>query len=253
MTHFPGLNRLCARFSLDRVHGYRGDHFSCAWSSRSARRGWRCAAARVRIFHHVSVGARRVHRHSVDRDGTSVERLTFGSPNRVGFAVSMALAASYAVLMIVQRRMIASRPKVFERLRSRLAEIKSIVPHTLRERRIWTLAAITAGCCEEVFFRGYLLTFMASFGGMIAAVAVCAVLFGLYHAYFGPAWHPQDRRVRTAHDIDRAVVWIPDPRDLHSRHRRLDERRHRLPRLLERPRAGDGIGIRSGFVTAPRL
>lgn len=88
--------------------------------------------------------------------------LLLGSPNRWGFAVSMALTASYVVLMILQRRSIANRPKVLERLQSRIAEIKAIVPHTLRERRIWTLAAITAGCCEEVFFRGYLLTFIAS-------------------------------------------------------------------------------------------
>ncbi len=111
--------------------------------------------------------------------------LLLGSPNRLGFAVSMALAASYAIFMILQRRMIANRPKVLERLRSRIAEIKSIVPHTLGERRLWTFAAITAGCCEEVFFRGYLLTFLASFGGIIAAVSICAVLFGLYHAYYG--------------------------------------------------------------------
>ena len=113
--------------------------------------------------------------------------LLLGSPNRWGFAVSMALAISYAVLMILQRRAIASRPKLLERLSGRIAEIKAIVPHTLRERRIWTLAAITAGVCEEVFFRGYLLAFTASIAGIIAAVLICAVLFGLYHAYFGPS------------------------------------------------------------------
>jgi hypothetical protein len=71
--------------------------------------------------------------------------LLLGAPNRWGFAVSMALAASYAVLAILQRRSIANRPKLLQRLHGRIAEIKAIVPHTLRERRIWTLAAITAG------------------------------------------------------------------------------------------------------------
>jgi membrane protease YdiL (CAAX protease family) len=112
--------------------------------------------------------------------------LLLGSPNRWGFAVSVAFAASFAVLTVLQRRAIANRPKLLERLRGRIAEIKSIVPHTAEERRIWTLAAITAGTCEEVLFRGYLLTFIASIEGIIAAVLVCAVLFGLYHAYYGP-------------------------------------------------------------------
>jgi membrane protease YdiL (CAAX protease family) len=113
--------------------------------------------------------------------------ILLGTPNPWGFAVSLALAAAFAVLTIMQRRAIARRPELLERLRSRIADIKAIAPHTSRERRIWTLAAITAGCCEEVFFRGYLLAFIASIDGVIAAALICAVLFGLYHAYYGPS------------------------------------------------------------------
>lgn len=112
--------------------------------------------------------------------------LLLGSPNRWGFFVGLVLAGAYAMLMIAQRKAIADRPQVLERLRSGMTELEGIGPHTLRERRVWPFAAITAGFCEEVFFRGYLLTFFTSFAGIIAAVAICTALFGLYHAYYGP-------------------------------------------------------------------
>jgi uncharacterized protein len=112
--------------------------------------------------------------------------LLLGSPNRWGFTLCMALAVAYAVLAIAQRRAIMRSPKTLERLRPRVADLESIVPHTPQERRVWVLAAITAGCCEEVFFRGYLLSFAATFTGLVASAVICVVLFGLYHAYYGP-------------------------------------------------------------------
>jgi uncharacterized protein len=39
--------------------------------------------------------------------------------------------------------------------------------------------------CEEVLFRGFLLTFVASLTGLPAATAITVVLFGLFHGYYG--------------------------------------------------------------------
>jgi len=111
--------------------------------------------------------------------------LLLGTPSRWGFAAGLILAATYIVLAVMQIRVVASRPGLSQRLRAQFAEIESIVPHTPRERRLWTFAAITAGCCEEVLFRGFLLAFVASFAGLVAAVAISSVLFGLFHAYYG--------------------------------------------------------------------
>ena len=51
------------------------------------------------------------------------------------------------------------------------------------------LVALTAGICEEVLFRGFLIRFLHD-GGMampvIAALLVSCLVFGLNHLYQGP-------------------------------------------------------------------
>jgi membrane protease YdiL (CAAX protease family) len=111
--------------------------------------------------------------------------LLLGHPGSWGFAAGMALAVAYVVLALIQRRAILRRPELLERLRSRATESEGIVPHTARERRLWTYAAITAGCCEEILFRGFLLAVLAAYIGLVAAVPISALLFGVYHGYYG--------------------------------------------------------------------
>jgi uncharacterized protein len=112
--------------------------------------------------------------------------LLLGVPNLLGFFVTLALAAAFIVFALLQRRTLIKRPDLWERVRVQSKDVEAIGPHTLAEHRVWTLAAVTAGCCEEIFFRGFLLAFFASFAGLRAAVAISAILFGIYHAYYGP-------------------------------------------------------------------
>jgi membrane protease YdiL (CAAX protease family) len=44
---------------------------------------------------------------------------------------------------------------------------------------------VTAGVCEEILFRGYLMAFLLPLGGLGVAVFVSSFLFGLAHAYQG--------------------------------------------------------------------
>jgi uncharacterized protein len=60
-----------------------------------------------------------------------------------------------------------------------------ILPRTIREARVFTGVAITAGICEEVLYRGYLLWYLQSLGLGRGAVVVAIVAFGLAHAYQG--------------------------------------------------------------------
>lgn len=47
--------------------------------------------------------------------------------------------------------------------------------------------ALTAGICEEVLFRGFLLWYLTPVLGVVGAVVAGAVVFGLGHAYQGKA------------------------------------------------------------------
>lgn len=46
---------------------------------------------------------------------------------------------------------------------------------------VWLLIAVTPALCEEFFFRGLVLSGLRKFG-MVPAILVCALLFGLAHS-----------------------------------------------------------------------
>ena len=113
--------------------------------------------------------------------------LLLGPVNPWRLVGGLALVAAYVAFLAQQRRAILSRPRLLEIVRRGLGGSEAVMPHTTAERRLWTFAAMTAGICEEVLFRGFLLAFVAAYTGLAAAVLIGAVLFGLYHANQGRA------------------------------------------------------------------
>jgi membrane protease YdiL (CAAX protease family) len=62
----------------------------------------------------------------------------------------------------------------------------AILPKTATELAVWLVIAATAGFCEELIFRGYLVRQFSAWSGSIQlALVVQAVLFGLGHGYYG--------------------------------------------------------------------
>jgi membrane protease YdiL (CAAX protease family) len=54
----------------------------------------------------------------------------------------------------------------------------------------FALLSVTAGVCEEILYRAYLIWYVAQFtgaglGGLALAVAVSALIFGIAHLYQG--------------------------------------------------------------------
>jgi membrane protease YdiL (CAAX protease family) len=87
-----------------------------------------------------------------------------------------------------QARTVAASPDAQASLRKELESqpnVRMILPRTVREARVFTGVAITAGICEEVLYRGYLLWYLQSCGLGRGAVVVAIVAFGLAHAYQG--------------------------------------------------------------------
>jgi membrane protease YdiL (CAAX protease family) len=64
--------------------------------------------------------------------------------------------------------------------------VDSLLPHSLVEILIWIAVSLTAGVCEELAFRGYLQKQLhALTGGMVWAVLLQALVFGVAHSYQG--------------------------------------------------------------------
>ena len=68
------------------------------------------------------------------------------------------------------------------------AEVSALLPRTATERRAFAGLAVTAGVCEEVLYRGFLLRYLTALlpglGGT-GAVLVAAVVFAMAHTYQG--------------------------------------------------------------------
>ncbi|MFY9690018.1 MAG: CPBP family intramembrane glutamic endopeptidase [Candidatus Acidiferrales bacterium] len=69
--------------------------------------------------------------------------------------------------------------------RKLLPDFTALLPSTTQERLLWVLVAISAGVCEEVVFRGWLLAMLHGQIGLNggALIGVAAALFGLAHIY----------------------------------------------------------------------
>ena len=70
----------------------------------------------------------------------------------------------------------------------RNAAVSNLLPHTGAERLIWVAVAVSVGFCEEVVYRGYLLTQLGAFTGSARwGLVLQAALFGIAHAEQGAA------------------------------------------------------------------
>lgn len=72
-------------------------------------------------------------------------------------------------------------------LRAQMAAVIDLIPHSASEYRWFQRVAVTAGICEEVLYRGFLIWYLQhAMPGWAAAIAGGAV-FGLAHGYQGAA------------------------------------------------------------------
>jgi membrane protease YdiL (CAAX protease family) len=71
-------------------------------------------------------------------------------------------------------------------LASGVRRLRGMLPVTASELAAFVGVSLTAGICEELLYRGWLVCFLAAlFGSVVAGVVVGAAVFGLAHAYQG--------------------------------------------------------------------
>jgi membrane protease YdiL (CAAX protease family) len=74
-----------------------------------------------------------------------------------------------------------------EDLKTRLATLRHFSPSGFSEIVAFSAMAISAGICEELLYRGWLLHLIgASTGSIWIGLLLSSVAFGLGHAYQGP-------------------------------------------------------------------
>jgi membrane protease YdiL (CAAX protease family) len=91
-----------------------------------------------------------------------------------------------AVALIRQRMQALRDDDALAEVRRRLDHIELMLPHSAAEFGGFARLSVTAGVCEELLYRGFLTWYFAHVMGLLPAMAVASIVFGLGHAYQGP-------------------------------------------------------------------
>ena len=105
-----------------------------------------------------------------------------GSAFVIGFTGAAVVALF--VPIIVMMRSETTRARVAKSLE----RLNFILPGTAEERRWFVLVAITAGVCEEILYRGFLIQYFRELPvhvGLTEALVMSACVFGIAHLYQG--------------------------------------------------------------------
>ncbi|KAB2969678.1 MAG: CPBP family intramembrane metalloprotease [Thermoanaerobaculia bacterium] len=91
-----------------------------------------------------------------------------------------------SALLVLQMISITRSPELLSVVRGKLGVLADMVPRSEREQRAFTRLSVTAGVCEEILYRGLVLTILTEAIGTWPAVLVSSAVFGLGHIYQGP-------------------------------------------------------------------
>lgn len=101
---------------------------------------------------------------------------------------SAALGLGAAVGLLAPVVLSAVSRRYREGLQRQVEPVRGMLPQRVDERRWFGLVAVTAGVCEEILFRGFLMAYLTALvPGMPvwAALAVSSAVFGMAHLYQG--------------------------------------------------------------------
>jgi uncharacterized protein len=123
--------------------------------------------------------------------GRSLADLHLDGDTPLRLCLGVLYVAALIGVLVRQRRALLARPDRRARVRKAIQHAEPLLPHTQPERRLFWLVSATAGCCEEIFYRGFLTWYLSIWTGPVAAVILASLLFGIGHIYLGLSQIPK--------------------------------------------------------------
>ena len=112
--------------------------------------------------------------------------LGFGLPGGWKLAIAAGMVAAMSALLLMQLRKVGSLAAARRAgIAAGMGVVGLIVPRTRQERAWFAALSVTAGICEELVYRGFLLWALRPWIGVWGAAAVSVAGFTLAHAYQG--------------------------------------------------------------------
>jgi len=119
--------------------------------------------------------------------GRSTEEIGLRFSASGGQWIALAVCAAATLAFVIHTHRASGDSKSLATVRSQMGSTMRIAPHTDAELRRFAWVSIAAGVCEEIVYRGLLMTALAALVGAWPAVLLSSVAFGLGHAYQGAA------------------------------------------------------------------
>lgn len=104
---------------------------------------------------------------------------------RAPWTVGVTLIVVLSLFLLTRRNRTQLSKTNPDRLKRLLQNVGYILPTSPAERPVFVVLAVTAGICEEILFRGWLVSFLTGFGHLWLAVILSSILFGAAHLYQG--------------------------------------------------------------------
>lgn len=106
----------------------------------------------------------------------------------VGFVAALGAGMLVPIIALRLKSLRPGQADAADPIRQMLESVGALLPRDRRERRLFAALAVTAGVCEEILFRGFLLFYLQEVFpgfGVVGAVVVSSAIFGLVHFYQG--------------------------------------------------------------------
>lgn len=118
--------------------------------------------------------------------GRSLGGLGLGLPLDDRALWGIGITTFVLTLLLRQWRTVrAMSPEKLAENADQIEGVRDLLPHTDREARVFRGLSVTAGVCEEIVFRGWLIAYLAAFMPVWPAAVVGGTAFGAAHAYQG--------------------------------------------------------------------
>jgi uncharacterized protein len=107
---------------------------------------------------------------------------------KIGSSFVLGLVSAAVVVLLFQVVATRRNPKLHEKVLKAFKRIAFILPVSREERAWFLLVSLTAGICEEILYRAYLIRYLDDFpwhSEIWMAIAISSLAFGLAHGYQG--------------------------------------------------------------------
>lgn len=115
----------------------------------------------------------------------SAEELGLELNLNLPLVLAMLLVFVVTGMLTLQAKKTYASAQQQELLKHKIENVKELLPRTQVEFKVFIGVSLTAGVCEEILYRGYLLWFLQQQGNDVLAVLMASILFGLAHSYQG--------------------------------------------------------------------